>query len=131
MRVNVRELFAANKRSIQGCSNSDTSLNTNPMEPAASQLDLNSDKSYVQLSTQYSQTDLEDPHLTLADVREKMRREAAEREAKEAAAKEEAEKESKEKEAAESECFFIWFRKISQPRIVYLVLSYTWNVLHT
>ncbi|KAL7742273.1 hypothetical protein ACLKA6_005534 [Drosophila palustris] len=109
MRVNVRELFAANKRSTQGCSNSDTSLNTNPLEPAASQLDLNSDKSYVQLSTQYSQTDLEDPHLTLADVREKMRREAAEREAaakeaadKEEAAKKQAEKEANEKEAAEN-----------------------------
>jgi len=75
MRVNVRELFAANKRSTQGCSNSDTSLNVNPMETAALQLDMNADKSYVQLSTQYSQTDLEDPHLTLADVREKMRRE--------------------------------------------------------
>ncbi|XP_017117027.1 S phase cyclin A-associated protein in the endoplasmic reticulum isoform X2 [Drosophila elegans] len=75
MRVNVRELFAANKRATQGSSQSDN------MEGP---LDLSGDKSsYVQLNTQYSQTDLEDPHLTLADVREKMRREAEEREAQE------------------------------------------------
>ncbi|KAH8271642.1 hypothetical protein KR044_000050, partial [Drosophila immigrans] len=98
MRVNVRELFAANKRATHGgCSNSDTSL-----EQVAQQ-DLSAvDKPYLQLSTQYSQTDLEDPHLTLADVREKMRREAAEREAaeREAAEKEAAEREAAEKEAA-------------------------------
>ncbi|KAH8237932.1 hypothetical protein KR032_008468, partial [Drosophila birchii] len=74
MRLNVRELFAASKRATQGSSQSDN------ME---SPLDLSGDKStYVQLNTQYSQTDLEDPHLTLADVREKMRREAEEREAR-------------------------------------------------
>ncbi|KAH8377807.1 hypothetical protein KR093_007233, partial [Drosophila rubida] len=95
MRVNVRELFAANKRAAQGgCSNSDTSLNANQLEQTAQQDLSAADKtSYVQLSTQYSQTDLEDPHLTLADVREKMRREAAEREA--------AEREAAEHEAAE------------------------------
>ncbi|XP_016977823.2 S phase cyclin A-associated protein in the endoplasmic reticulum [Drosophila rhopaloa] len=75
MRLNVRELFAASKRATQGSSQSDN------MEGP---LDLSGDKSnYVQLNTQYSQTDLEDPHLTLADVREKMRREAEEREAQE------------------------------------------------
>ncbi|KAH8281730.1 hypothetical protein KR054_002477, partial [Drosophila jambulina] len=72
MRLNVRELFAASKRATQGSAQSDN------MECP---LDLSGDKStYVQLNTQYSQTDLEDPHLTLADVREKMRREAEERE---------------------------------------------------
>ncbi|XP_062142937.1 S phase cyclin A-associated protein in the endoplasmic reticulum isoform X2 [Drosophila sulfurigaster albostrigata] len=109
MRVNVRELFAASKRATQGGgggganSNSDTSLNANPLEQAP---DLSaSDKSYVQLNTQYSQTDLEDPHLTLADVREKMRREAAEREAieREAAEREAAEREAAEREEAERE----------------------------
>ncbi|KAH8352993.1 hypothetical protein KR084_008020 [Drosophila pseudotakahashii] len=75
MRLNVRELFAASKRATQGSAQSDN------MEGP---LDLSGDKSnYVQLNTQYSQTDLEDPHLTLADVREKMRREAEEREAQE------------------------------------------------
>ncbi|XP_016964111.1 S phase cyclin A-associated protein in the endoplasmic reticulum [Drosophila biarmipes] len=75
MRLNVRELFAASKRANQGSAQSDN------MEGP---LDLSGDKSnYVQLNTQYSQTDLEDPHLTLADVREKMRREAEEREAQE------------------------------------------------
>ncbi|KAH8374480.1 hypothetical protein KR200_008431, partial [Drosophila serrata] len=74
MRLNVRELFAASKRANQGSSQSDN------MECP---LDLSGDKStYLQLNTQYSQTDLEDPHLTLADVREKMRREAEEREAR-------------------------------------------------
>ncbi|XP_017060959.1 S phase cyclin A-associated protein in the endoplasmic reticulum [Drosophila ficusphila] len=73
MRLNVRELFAASKRATQGSSQSDN------MEGP---LDLSGDKTnYVQLNTQYSQTDLEDPHLTLADVREKMRREAEEKEA--------------------------------------------------
>ncbi|KAH8394187.1 hypothetical protein KR215_004834, partial [Drosophila sulfurigaster] len=109
MRVNVRELFAASKRATQGGgggganSNSDTSLNANPLEQAP---DLSaSDKSYVQLNTQYSQTDLEDPHLTLADVREKMRREAAEREAieREAAEREATEREAAEREEAERE----------------------------
>lgn len=72
MRLNVRELFAASKRATQGSSQSDN------MECP---LDLSGDKTtYVQLNTQYCQTDLEDPHLTLADVREKMRREAEERE---------------------------------------------------
>ncbi|XP_017105660.2 S phase cyclin A-associated protein in the endoplasmic reticulum [Drosophila bipectinata] len=76
MRLNVRELFAAaSKRATQGSSQSDT---------IEGPLDLSGDKSaYLQLNTQYSQTDLEDPHLTLADVREKMRREAEEREAQE------------------------------------------------
>ncbi|KAH8412606.1 hypothetical protein KR009_003579, partial [Drosophila setifemur] len=79
MRLNVRELFAASKRATQGSSQSDT------MEGP---LDLSGDKStYLQLNTQYSQTDLEDPHLTLADVREKMRREAEEKEAQEKLAK--------------------------------------------
>ncbi|XP_043643458.1 S phase cyclin A-associated protein in the endoplasmic reticulum isoform X3 [Drosophila teissieri] len=73
MRLNVRELFAANKRATQGSSQSDN---------IEGPLDLSGDKSnFVQLNTQYSQTDLEDPHLTLADVREKMRKEAEEREA--------------------------------------------------
>ncbi|EDX05431.1 S phase cyclin A-associated protein in the endoplasmic reticulum isoform X1 [Drosophila simulans] len=73
MRLNVRELFAASKRATQGSSQSDN------MEGP---LDLSADKSNLVLrSTQYSQTDLEDPHLTLADVREKMRIEAEEREA--------------------------------------------------
>ncbi|XP_032573793.1 S phase cyclin A-associated protein in the endoplasmic reticulum [Drosophila sechellia] len=73
MRLNVRELFAASKRATQGSSQSDN------MEGP---LDLSADKSnFVLRSTQYSQTDLEDPHLTLADVREKMRIEAEEREA--------------------------------------------------
>lgn len=73
MRLNVRELFAASKRATQGSSQSDN------MEGP---LDLSGDKSnFVLRSTQYAQTDLEDPHLTLADVREKMRMEAEEREA--------------------------------------------------
>ncbi|EDW75511.1 uncharacterized protein Dwil_GK23893 [Drosophila willistoni] len=67
MRVNVRELFAANKKSVQD-------------EP----VDLSAEKPFVHMmNTQYSQTDLEDPHLTLADIREKMQREAEEREAQE------------------------------------------------
>lgn len=76
MRLNVRELFAAaSKRATQGSSQSDT---------IEGPLDLSGDKSsYLQLNTQYSQTDLDDPHLTLADVREKMRKEAEEREAQE------------------------------------------------
>ncbi|EDV30798.2 uncharacterized protein Dana_GF14866 [Drosophila ananassae] len=76
MRLNVRELFAAaSKRATQGSAQSDT---------IEGPLDLSGDKSsYLQLNTQYSQTDLDDPHLTLADVREKMRREAEEREAQE------------------------------------------------
>ncbi|EDV90405.1 GH10341 [Drosophila grimshawi] len=99
MRVNVRELFAANKRgTTRGSPNSDaldapppqgTTPTTGAAAAAAAQLE---EKPFVQLSTQYSQTDLEDPHLTLADVREKMRREAAEREA--------AKKEAAELEAA-------------------------------
>nr|XP_016944835.1 S phase cyclin A-associated protein in the endoplasmic reticulum [Drosophila suzukii] len=80
MRLNVRELFAASKRATQGSAQSDN------MEGP---LDLSGDKSnYVQLNTQYSQTDLEDPHLTLADVREKMRREAEEEKIKKAALEE-------------------------------------------
>lgn len=90
MRVNVRELFAANKRNAHGSPNSDA-LEPTPAAP----LELPVDKPYVQLNNQYSQTDLEDPHLTLADVREKMQREAAEREA--------AEREAAEREAAERE----------------------------
>ncbi|XP_030384048.1 S phase cyclin A-associated protein in the endoplasmic reticulum isoform X2 [Scaptodrosophila lebanonensis] len=85
MRVNVRELFAASKRAGQG-SSSETSLHPPMLE--APQPELSTDKPYVQLNTQYSQTDLEDPHLTLADVREKMRLEAEEREAAAAAAAE-------------------------------------------
>ncbi|EDW03943.1 GH11520 [Drosophila grimshawi] len=68
---------------------SGTTPTTGAAAAAAAQLE---EKPFVQLSTQYSQTDLEDPHLTLADVREKMRREAAEREA--------AKKEAAELEAA-------------------------------
>ncbi|XP_034666481.1 S phase cyclin A-associated protein in the endoplasmic reticulum [Drosophila subobscura] len=102
MRLNVRELFASNKRATQGSAQSD------PMEtPAEGPLDLSGDKGYLQLNTQYSQTDLEDPHLTLADVREKMRQEAEQREAAEreaAAAKAEAEAaELEEVNAAENE----------------------------
>ncbi|EDW64084.1 plectin [Drosophila virilis] len=111
MRVNVRELFAANKRNAHGSPNSDA-LEPTPAAP----LELPADKPYVQLNNQYSQTDLEDPHLTLADVREKMQREAAEREAAEreaaereaaereaAAARELADREATEREAAERE----------------------------
>lgn len=100
MRVNVRELFAANKqRNARGSPNSDVQEVTTP------QLDLPEDKPYVQLNTQYSQTDLEDPHLTLADVREKMAREMAEREAAAAAAaaREAAQLEAAEREKAERE----------------------------
>ncbi|XP_022229654.2 S phase cyclin A-associated protein in the endoplasmic reticulum [Drosophila obscura] len=98
MRLNVRELFASSKRATQGSAQSD------PMEATAEgPLDLSNDKTYVQLNTQYSQTDLEDPHLTLADVREKMRLEAEQREAEEreaAAAKAEAEAAEIEEETA-------------------------------
>ncbi|KAH8409628.1 hypothetical protein KR222_011773 [Zaprionus bogoriensis] len=103
MRVNVRELFAANNNSSNNNNNSNSSgsnkraaavgsLET-PPEPPAVELT-------VQLNTQYSQTDLEDPHLTLADVREKMRREAAEREAADRQAAERAEREAAEAAAA-------------------------------
>lgn len=117
MRVNVRELFSANSNNnSNNNSNSSSSSNNSsnnikriaagnvdtpsPLEPPV--VEINSDKSsYLQLNTQYSQTDLEDPHLTLADVREKMRREAEEREA--AKQKAEAEREAAEREAAERE----------------------------
>lgn len=121
MRVNVRELFAANSNNNNNSSSSNNNSNSSssnnssnnlkraaggnldtppPLEPPA--VEINSDKSsYLQLNTQYSQTDLEDPHLTLADVREKMRREAEEREAAEQKA--EAEREAAEREAAERE----------------------------
>ncbi|XP_017153098.1 S phase cyclin A-associated protein in the endoplasmic reticulum isoform X2 [Drosophila miranda] len=97
MRLNVRELFASNKRATQGSAQSD------PMEaPAEGPLDLSGDKTYLQLNNQYSQTDLEDPHLTLADVREKMRLDAEQHEAaeREAAAKAEAEAAEIEEAAA-------------------------------
>ncbi|XP_017859481.1 PREDICTED: S phase cyclin A-associated protein in the endoplasmic reticulum isoform X1 [Drosophila arizonae] len=75
-------------------------LQTPHLELQTPQLDLSDDKSYVELNTQYSQTDLEDPHLTLADLREKMAREKEEREAAE---REKAEQELAEKEAAAKE----------------------------
>lgn len=98
MRVNVRELFAANNNN----GNTKRAAGGN-LEPPA--VEISAEKPYLQLNAQYSQTDLEDPHLTLADVREKMRREAAEREAaeREAAEQEAAEQEAAEQEAAKQE----------------------------
>ncbi|KAH8271118.1 hypothetical protein KR018_012412 [Drosophila ironensis] len=95
MRLNVRELFAAasSKRANQG--------SANQLDPQDGPLDLSgcgSECSHP--NSKYSQTDLEDPHLTLADMREKMRLEAEEREAEEREAEE---REAEEREAEQRE----------------------------
>ncbi|TMW44670.1 hypothetical protein DOY81_010251 [Sarcophaga bullata] len=86
-RVNVRELFASSKRHHVDASkefepqNQDQQLP--PLSPA-NQSNEGEEATHLILenrSHQYAQTDLEDDHLTLAGIREKMQKEQEEREA--------------------------------------------------
>uniref|UniRef100_A0A1A9WJ40 S phase cyclin A-associated protein in the endoplasmic reticulum N-terminal domain-containing protein n=1 Tax=Glossina brevipalpis TaxID=37001 RepID=A0A1A9WJ40_9MUSC len=80
VRVNVRELFSSSKRSLNEVSTEGELLqHDTPISPPFTEVPP------MQLENrchQYAQTDLEDDHLTLAGIREKMQREKEEREAK-------------------------------------------------
>ncbi|XP_036329123.1 calponin homology domain-containing protein DDB_G0272472 isoform X1 [Rhagoletis pomonella] len=88
MRVNVRELFApskvrtVNERSIDGSDQKKFTSTEQEVHAEAEPMDL------PNRSHQYAQTDLEDDHLTLADIRIKMQREAEERQLAEQAEQE-------------------------------------------
>ncbi|XP_054744523.1 calponin homology domain-containing protein DDB_G0272472 [Anastrepha obliqua] len=79
MRVNVRELFAPSKAGTGSERSSDASDSKKCIE---TEPDAHVEAEPMDLPNrchQYAQTDLEDDHLTLADVRIKMQREAEER----------------------------------------------------
>ncbi|XP_013104459.2 S phase cyclin A-associated protein in the endoplasmic reticulum [Stomoxys calcitrans] len=85
VRVNVRELFASSKRLINEIPKD---FEEQRSTPSATQASAGAEEETPPLvlenrSHQYAQTDLEDDHLTLAGIREKMQREQEEMEAKE------------------------------------------------
>uniref|UniRef100_A0A1I8NHE2 S phase cyclin A-associated protein in the endoplasmic reticulum N-terminal domain-containing protein n=1 Tax=Musca domestica TaxID=7370 RepID=A0A1I8NHE2_MUSDO len=86
VRVNVRELFASSKRLINEIQKDAEDGHTPSPAPAAI-VDVVQEETAPMIlenrSHQYAQTDLEDDHLTLAGIREKMQREQEEREAEE------------------------------------------------
>ncbi|XP_046806663.1 S phase cyclin A-associated protein in the endoplasmic reticulum [Lucilia cuprina] len=118
-RVNVRELFASSKR--QHTDNLKEFEQEQQPPPVSPRVENQEEEETCHMilenrSHQYAQTDLEDDHLTLAGIREKMQREQEEREAQlrqeeelkrqqELARKqqEEEEKQMKEKELAEAQ----------------------------
>uniref|UniRef100_W8AU12 S phase cyclin A-associated protein in the endoplasmic reticulum n=2 Tax=Ceratitis capitata TaxID=7213 RepID=W8AU12_CERCA len=88
MRVNVRELFAPNKGRSTSERSSDASDQKKCME---NEPEPNVEAEPIELPNrchQYAQTDLEDDHLTLADIRIKVQREAEERQMAEQAEQE-------------------------------------------
>ena len=86
-RVNVRELFASSKRHNADPSKDFESQNQDQQQgPLSPTNQSNEEEEATHLilenrSHQYAQTDLEDDHLTLAGIREKMQKEQEEREA--------------------------------------------------
>ncbi|XP_067623077.1 calponin homology domain-containing protein DDB_G0272472 isoform X2 [Eurosta solidaginis] len=81
MRVNVRELFAAGKPHIVTERSSDALKPIETGMEIEKAVQLNAAQSIVleDRCHQYAQTDLEDDHLTLADIRMKMQKDAEER----------------------------------------------------
>ncbi|XP_075152062.1 SCAPER domain-containing protein short spindle 3 isoform X2 [Haematobia irritans] len=85
VRVNVRELFASSKRLINETPKDfdEQQQSTPPPPPPPVEPEEASPMILENRSHQYAQTDLEDDHLTLAGIREKMQREQEERDAEE------------------------------------------------
>ncbi|XP_065355667.1 S phase cyclin A-associated protein in the endoplasmic reticulum [Calliphora vicina] len=123
-RVNVRELFAATKRhQLDNPKEFDQHIQEQQPAPVSPRVENHEEEDTCHMilenrSHQYAQTDLEDDHLTLAGIREKIQREQEEREAqlrqeealkrqqeyeKERQEEEEEEKQKKAKELAEAQ----------------------------
>ncbi|XP_073825143.1 SCAPER domain-containing protein short spindle 3 [Musca autumnalis] len=87
VRVNVRELFASSKRLINEIQKDTEDVPPAPSTVTPASVDVVEEETAPMIlenrSHQYAQTDLEDDHLTLAAIREKMQREQEEREAEE------------------------------------------------
>lgn len=81
VRVNVRELFASSKRFINEIPTED--VQPPPPPPPVCVEEETPPMILENRSHQYAQTDLEDDHLTLAGIREKLQREKEERDAEE------------------------------------------------